>query len=74
MKLTHIIVERINGRSDIKKALINEFRIDRSTLLRWIRDNEPNGPLTRLRALEIIASMLNEPIESVLEKEASAVA
>ena len=69
MKLKPEIIERINGRSDVKRDLIKELKINRTTLWRFLKDNISNGPLTTYKALLIISKALAITPEDALIDE-----
>jgi transcriptional regulator with XRE-family HTH domain len=71
MKLKSEIIERINGRSDVKKDLLKELKITRSSLWRFLKDNISNGPLTTYKALLIISNALAiTPEEALIDDPA----
>jgi hypothetical protein len=53
-KLSNEVIERLNGRVDIKKDLCKKIRCDYSTLFLWLRKNEQDGPLTRLAVGDLL--------------------
>lgn len=61
MKFKTEIIERIKGRDDLKNKLVSELRKSRYSIWRYISENEDDGPLTRVKAIEIISSELNVP-------------
>lgn len=69
MKLKPEIIERINGRSDVKKDLIKELKINRTSLWRFLKDNISNGPLTTYKVLLIISKALSITPEEALIDE-----
>lgn len=66
MKLKVEIIERIKGRSDIKRNLVNASKLNRYSVWRWLNDNEEDGPLTKIKFLEIISEGLNLTIPELL--------
>ncbi|KAF0195262.1 MAG: hypothetical protein FD166_2978 [Bacteroidetes bacterium] len=75
MRLKTEIIERINGRADIKRSLLELFDISRGSMWRFLKENEDNGPLTTYKALLIISEGLGiSPEEALIEaKEQEAV-
>jgi ABC-type phosphate transport system ATPase subunit len=69
MKLKPEIIERINGRSDVKRDLLKEMKISRGSLWRFLKDNISNGPLTTYKALLIISNALAITPEEALIDE-----
>ena len=62
------IIERINGRRDIKPELIKALGLTRSSIWRLLAENKPNGPLTTVSAVEIISRILDiDPAEVLTE-------
>jgi hypothetical protein len=66
MKIKQEVIERINGRQDIKRALALALNIDRSSLWRWTQENRENGPLTTLMAVKIISERLGITTEEAV--------
>lgn len=69
MKIKTEIIERINGRADIKRALIGAFNVSRASVWRFLKENETNGPLTTAAALKIISDGLNVSTDDILVAE-----
>lgn len=66
MQLKSEIIERINGRIDLKRRLVDELSVHRQTLWRWLDENIEDGPLTKIKPLGIISESLNVPVEDLL--------
>lgn len=66
MRIRTDIIERINGRRDIKNEIIKAFNTTRMTLWRWLNENEPDGPLTTVKSLAIISESLKINQEEIL--------
>jgi len=62
------VIERLNGRTDVKKEIVNEIKIDWSTLFIWLRKNEEDGPLTKLTIAEIISSKFNLSYDQIYQE------
>ena len=62
------VAERLMGRLDVKKEIVNEIKVDWSTLFVWIKKNEVDGPLTKLAIADIIASRLNLSYEQIYQE------
>lgn len=71
MKIKQEIIERLNGRLDLKRELCKALDADRIKLWRWIRENDENGPLTTVKAVQTISSGLSLPAEEILIEEQS---
>ncbi|MEA5110409.1 hypothetical protein SDC9_37007 [bioreactor metagenome] len=69
MKLKIEIIERINGRNDVKRALIKELGTSRGSLWRFLKENTSNGPLTSYKVVQIISEGLSVNPEDVLTED-----
>lgn len=67
MKIRPEVIERINGRKDIKRQLAIALDADRFKMHRWIKSNSKNGKLTTVTALRIIGKGLNLKISEITE-------
>lgn len=65
MKINEDILRRIKTSNKVKARLCYEFDVSAQTVYRWL-SNEPDGYLTRYRAVKIIAEELNIPPEKIL--------
>ena len=63
------IIERIKGRNDIKPDLALALGLVRGSINRLLNDNEPNGKLTTVSALDIICTKLNLTYSEVLTEK-----
>lgn len=66
--LNPAIIERINGRRDIKPELAKALGLTRSSIWRLLVENKPNGPLTTVSAVEIISRILDIDPSEVLSE------
>lgn len=57
-KLRTEVIERLNGRPDVKKKMYQARGVDQSTLYLWLKKNQEDGPLTSISMADIIASEL----------------
>lgn len=70
MKIKQEIIERINGRADLKRALLEALDISQPTLWRALQNNEENGILTTFKSLKVISDHLGiAPEECLIENQ-----
>lgn len=62
------IIERIQGRKDIKLNLRQAFNVNRMTVYYWLKANKPHSPLTTITAANIISNALNINTEKIYDK------
>lgn len=68
-KIKQIHISNLRYRTDIKKRLMIDFRINNiESIRRWIRANRPNGPLTSKSSLKILAIGLSVSEKELLEE------
>ena len=67
MKLTKKAIKKILE-NDTRAFLCTKLDVSYHTLQRWIRDNEPDGKLTTVSALEIIKKQTGLTQEEILQK------
>jgi transcriptional regulator with XRE-family HTH domain len=70
MNLQKQVIERIKGRSDIKRSLISALGVSRYSIWKYLKDNEDDGPLTTYKALQIISKGLEITPEEAMCEEA----
>lgn len=58
MKIKKEIIERLDGRKDVREKLIDGLKTTQPTLWRWMNQNITNGPLTTVASVRIIAKEL----------------
>ena len=66
MKLSDNAINSLRISHKAKARLMYELNVGTSTVWRWISENAPDGELTRVRAVRILAEELNLPEEGVL--------
>lgn len=71
MKLKTEIIERVNGRDDIKRSLLLAFNVSRGSIWRFLKENQNDGPLTTVKASKIICAGLNVSQEELFTEEYS---
>jgi hypothetical protein len=62
------IIERIQGRKDIKQNLRLAFNVNRMTVYHWLKVNKPHSPLTTITAANIISSALQIQTENIYDQ------
>lgn len=67
MKLTKKAIKAMTTKAKTRIAL--EFNCSAYTVERWIKDNEPNGDLTKSKAVEIISEETELEVSEILEAE-----
>lgn len=60
------VIERIKGREDIKPDLALALNLVRGSINRLLNENEPNGKLTTVAAINIICEKLSLEVSDVL--------
>lgn len=68
MKLTQKAIEAINSSSECKRELWYQLEISNSTLWRWVTANDKNGPLTTVKAIEIISQNTRLSQKEILQR------
>jgi hypothetical protein len=68
MKVNTEIINLVKSSNRAKARLSYEFDVSPQTVSRWL-DNEPDGELTKARAVKIIADELAIPEETVLTEQ-----
>jgi len=64
------VIERINGRRDIKPLLAVILKLHRTSIFRLLRENTPNGHLTKMSSVDVISRLLGiSPSEVLTEIE-----
>ena len=66
MKLSNDVLEKLKFSRKAKARLMYEFNVGHSSMYRWMRDNESDGELTRVKAVRIIAEELGLPENTIL--------
>ena len=67
MKLTQTAIERIKE-PDIRRELTNTLKCTDQTIVRYIKGNDDNGPLTKVGALITIKEFTGLTDEEILEE------
>lgn len=67
MKIRTDIIERINGRPDLKRELTTALAVHRMSVNRYLRLNKHENKLTTAIALQIIAKSLNVDQNEITE-------
>lgn len=67
MKLTAIALSQINSPA-VRHELSGVLQRTEQTIIRYIRANEHNGPLTTLGAMEVITQMTGLTYEEIIER------
>lgn len=71
MKLTDQAITELNNKSRIRNLIAAEFGCLEITVSRWVDKNEPNGDLTKRKALEIITRETGMSEEEILTQESA---
>ena len=66
MKLSSEAIEGIKSSNSAQARIMTEFDVSWNTVYRWTRENEPDGDLTKTKAVKLLAEELNMPEESIL--------
>jgi len=62
-------IKNLYGQTALFRMLMDECNVvNMETIRRWIRANKPNGPLTAITTLEIIAEITKIPLELLTEQ------
>ena len=69
MKLSNEALNRLKYSNTAKGLLMYEFNVGTSTIWRWITENEPDGDLTRVKAVKLLAKEFNMPEDAILTDE-----
>ena len=67
MKLTTIALSKVNTPA-VRRELSGVLQCTEQTIIRYIRKNEHNGPLTTLGAMEVITLMTKLTYEEIIER------
>ena len=67
MKLTAIALSKVNTPA-VRRELSGILQCTEQTIIRYLRKNENNGPLTTIGALNLITAMTKLTYEEILEK------
>lgn len=68
MKLTQTAVLALNGTSaEFKSKLADELNVSPASIYSWISKNESNGPLTRIKAVQMISEEIGIDQDKILE-------
>jgi|GEM_PF-1040769 len=67
MKLTAIALSKVNTPA-VRRELSGILQCTEQTIIRYIRKNEHNGPLTTLGAMEQIRKMTRLTYEEIIER------
>lgn len=67
MKLTSEAAELVKKNRRCINRLALEMDVHSASVERWIKDNEPDGDLTKAKAVEIIAQEIEMDKNSILE-------
>jgi len=66
MKLSNNVINSLRISHKAKARLMYELNVGTSTIWRWVSENAPDGELTRMRAVRILAEELNLPEDEIL--------
>jgi hypothetical protein len=69
MILSEKVVSAMKRNSRVKNRIALEMDSSVQTVERWIKENEPNGRLTAVRLVQIIAEELEVNESEILENE-----
>jgi hypothetical protein len=67
MKLTTIALSKVNTPA-VRRELSGILQCTEQTIIRYIRKNEHNGPLTTLGVMEVITLMTKLTYEEIIER------
>lgn len=67
MKLTTIALSKVNTPA-VRRELSGVLQCTEQTIIRYIRKNEHNGPLTTLGVMEVITLMTKLTYEEIIER------
>jgi len=65
MKLNDDVIRQVKYSNTAKARLMYEFDVSLQTSLRWL-ENEPDGDLTKVKAIRLLAEELKVPEETIL--------
>lgn len=69
MKLSKIAMLALKGSDKgIKERIAEALGVSLNTVWKWIRDNENNGDLTKVTAVQIISEETGIPVDQILEE------
>lgn len=69
MKLTDQAITALTEKSRIRNLIAAEFGCLEITVSRWVGKNDPNGDLTKRKAIEIISRETGMTEEEILTQE-----
>lgn len=69
MILTKPAILAIKGSTSCRERLMRELSVSRTTVYVWIKENAPDGDLTKARALQIISEETGLASDQLLEHE-----
>lgn len=66
MKVKENILELVKASNKVKARLAYELDVSGQSVFRWIQANEPDGELTRQKAVNVISVELGIPADEIL--------
>lgn len=69
MRLSQKGIEVINENSKIKKELCYKMDIVHTTLWRWMKENQDNGPMTSIKFIETLSNLTDINQEDLIDRE-----
>ena len=72
MKLSSKAIESVKKDKGARNRLASELNKTDFTIIRWLKENSDNGPLTMARVLQIIKEETELPEDEILEPSEAA--
>lgn len=69
MILTTTAIELIKSDTQLKRELTYQLEISYQTLMRWLTENESDGPATRVKFINIVSESTGLTQDQILESE-----
>ena len=69
MKVNSDVLNLLKFSNKARARLMYEFDVSEQTIVRWAELNKPDGDLTRVKAVKLLAEELKMPVDNILMEE-----